>query len=59
VSEKLADIMPVTPHYDEEDRLDALFADIRKTFKKVEGSDGKKADSILKEIGTKLQEAKS
>eukprot|EP00884_Botryococcus_braunii_P012278 jgi/Botrbrau1/21050/Bobra.0144s0051.1 len=51
--------MPTTARYNEEDKLDELFADVRKLFKKVEGVDGKKTDAVLKEIGTKLQEAKT
>lgn len=51
--------MPITSRYDEEEKLDELFADIRSMFKKVEGVEGKKAEAVLKSLGTKLQEAKT
>lgn len=56
---KSVSIMPITSRYAEEEKLDELFADIRSLFKKVEGVDGKKAETVLKTLGTKLQEAKT
>jgi hypothetical protein len=46
--------------YDEEDKMDALFADIKAIFKKLESTpEGKKTDTLVKDLGTKLQEAKT
>ena len=45
--------------YEQETKLVQLFADLRGTFKQLEGvTDLKKQDSLLQSTSTKLQEAK-
>ena len=45
--------------YEQEDKLVQLFADLKGTFKQLEGvTDLKKQDSLLQSTGAKLQEAK-
>lgn len=45
--------------YEQEDKLVQLFADLRTTYKQLDGVlDLKKQDSLLQATSTKLQEAK-